>query len=100
MIGSSSYSCIKTDSFTKTILECCDSCFDNWSLAVKGCIEYYCGDLHAADCLYHHSCSGNFRSGLDIPLQFRGDPEAKRKKNWTTQESGPGASIFQNMYLP
>ena len=78
--GSSDYSCVKTYAFANTILECCDSRFDNWSLAVKGRIEYYCGDLHAADCLYHHSCSGNFRSGLDIPLQLRDGPERKRKK--------------------
>ncbi|KAG7164298.1 hypothetical protein Hamer_G003454 [Homarus americanus] len=48
---------------------------------VKGRIEYYGCDLHAADCIYHRSCSGNLRSGLSIPLQFQNVPEAKRRKS-------------------
>ena len=81
VVGSLDYSYVKTDNFVKTILECCDDRSDNWSFIVKGRIEYYGCDLHAADCLYHHSCSGNFRSGRDIPLQFQSGPEVKRKKS-------------------
>lgn len=77
---SADFSYVKTDSFVKTILECCDNRSDEWGLTVKGRIEYYGCDLHAADCLYHHSCSGNFRSGLGIPLQFQNIPDAKRRK--------------------
>ena len=33
--GSSDYNCVKTDAFANTIMECCDSRFDNWSLAMK-----------------------------------------------------------------
>ena len=62
--GNSDYSYVNTDTFSMTILDCCDSHLDNWSFTVKCRIEHYCGDLHAADCLYHHSCSGHFRSGL------------------------------------
>ena len=39
----SDYSYVKTDSFARTILECCDSRSD-WSFTLKGWIEYY-GDL-------------------------------------------------------
>ena len=61
---------------------------------LKGLIECYCGGLMLQTvCITIHSCSGNFWSGLDIPLQFSGDPEAVQKI-WTTQESGPGGSIF------
>ena len=75
-------SCVKTDSFTKTILECCDSRLDNCSFVVKGRIECYCGGLMLQTvCITIHSCSGYSWSGLDIPLQFRGDPEAKCKKS-------------------
>ena len=48
---------------------------------MKGRIEYYGGDLHAADCLYHHSCSVNFRYGFNVPLQYGRVPEAKRRKS-------------------
>ena len=78
---SSDYSCVQTDSFAKTILQCCGDRTDDWGFAVKGRIEYYGGDLHAADCVYHHSCYGNFRSGLDIPQKFRDEPKAQRRKS-------------------
>ena len=32
-------------------------------------------------CITIHSCSGYSWSGLDVSLQFCGDPEAKRKKS-------------------
>ena len=79
--GNSDYSYVKTDSFTRTILECCDDRKDNWSFTVKGRIEYFGSDLHAADCVYHHLCSTNFRSGRDVPHQFRSDNEAKCRKS-------------------
>lgn len=79
--GSASVSYVKTDTFVKTILECCDSRSDEWAFTVRGRIEYYGCDLHAADCIYHHSCSGNFRSGLCTPLQFQNVQEAKRRKS-------------------
>ena len=74
------FSCVRTNMFVKTILEVCESRSDDWGLTVKGRIEYYLHDLHAADGLYHHSCSGNFRSFLGVPLQFQTAPEAKRRK--------------------
>ena len=48
---------------------------------MRGRIEYYGCDLYAADYSYHCSCSGNFWSGLSIPLQFKNVPEAKRRKS-------------------
>lgn len=55
--GSADYSHVKTDIFAKTILQCCESRCDEWSFKVKGRIEYYHGDLHAADCVYHNVCT-------------------------------------------
>ena len=75
------FSFVKTDVFARTILDCCERRSDDWSFAVKGRIEYYGGDLHAADCLYHHSCSVNFRYGFNVPLQYGRVPEAKRRKS-------------------
>lgn len=76
----SDYSYVKTDTFVKTILDCCERRSDDWSFIVKGRIEYYGGDLHAADCIYHHKCSVNFRTGHEMPVQFRVGTEVKRKK--------------------
>ncbi|KAG1662657.1 Villin-1 [Nymphon striatum] len=38
-------------------------------------------DLHAADCIYHHSCSINFRTDRDVPQQYRSCPPRKRRKS-------------------
>lgn len=78
---SADYSYVKTDNFTRSILQCCDDRSDDWSLTVKSRIEFFAGDLHAADCVYHHTCSSHFRCGRGIPLQFQKDPETKRRKS-------------------
>ncbi len=99
--GSADHSCVKTDAFSKSIMDCCDSRLDSRSVTVKGCIQYYCGDLHAADCLYHlyhHSCNGNFWSGLNIPLQFDDGPERKRKKIGQPQNHDQ-EQAFSKMHL-
>jgi len=79
--GSAGFSYVKTDTFVKTILQCCDSHSDEWAFTVKGRIEYYDCDLQVANCIYHHSCSGNFWSGLCTPLQFQNVPERKCRKS-------------------
>ena len=79
--GSADYSHVKTEIFAKTILQCCESRCDEWSFKVKGRIEYYHGDLHAADCVYHNVCSSHFRCGRDVPLQFLTQPDPKRRKS-------------------
>jgi len=75
------FSWVLTDKFVETILEVCESRSDDWGLTVKGRIEYYLRDLHAADGLYHHSCCGNFRSFKSVPLEFQNAPDAKRRKS-------------------
>lgn len=51
-----------------------------WSHVVKGRLKYYANDLHGADCVYHHVCSSNFRTGREIPQRFDTKPLSKRKK--------------------
>ena len=75
------FSWVRTDKFVETILEVCESRADPWGLTVKGRIEYYLRDLHAADGLYHHSCSGNFRYFKSVPIEFQNAPDAKRRKS-------------------
>jgi len=54
------YSCVRTYNFVDKILAKCKTRTDEWALNVQGRIEYFSGDLHAADSLYHHSCDVNF----------------------------------------
>jgi len=42
---------VKTDAFVQTILVHCRTRGDEWATAVQGQIEYFGGDLHAADCV-------------------------------------------------
>ena len=62
---------VETHDFGRTILECCEDRADEWAYAVKGKINFYGGDLPARDCVYHHSCSINFRNGKDIPRKYK-----------------------------
>lgn len=59
---------VRTHDFASSILECCKQRSDDWSFNVSGKIEYYQRDLHAADCVYHQSCSVNFRTGKQVIL--------------------------------
>ena len=65
---SSDYSNVKIDTFADSILKCCDNRSNDCVTTVKGRIEYFCGDLHAADCIYHHSCSINLQTDHTEPL--------------------------------
>ena len=71
---------VKTDVFPQTVLSHCEERFDDWSFTVKGRIECFAKDLHAADCIYDQQCSVNFRSDRDIPEQFRTELVTKCKK--------------------
>ena len=74
------YSCVRTYNFADKILARCKSRSDEWASTVQGRIEYFSGDLHAADCLYHHSCDVNFRTGRDVPTYHMAETSSKRKK--------------------
>ena len=75
------YSSVKTYTFVDTILAQCKSRGDEWAISVQGRIEYFSGDLHAADSLYHHCCDVNFRTGREVlaPMQDKAGPSSKRK---------------------
>ena len=62
------------------IINHCKTRSDEWASSVRVRIEYFGGELHAADSLYHHCCDVNFRTGRDLPIQYRADPGGKRKK--------------------
>ena len=73
-------SSVMTGAFTQSILYMCDKRNDDWSLDVRGRIEYYSRDLIAAEIKYHHQCDTNFRNGFDLPLKYENEPEAKCKR--------------------
>lgn len=68
--------------FRGTILNICKERNDEWSHIVLGRLEFL-QDLHAADAFYHQTCSSSFRTGKNIPKQFRDDnePMCKRVKS-------------------
>ena len=78
---------VKTDAFVQTILVNCKTRGDKWAIAVQGRIEYFGGDLHAADCVYHQSCNVNFRTMRGIPRQFTSVESAKRRKSRRPKDS-------------
>lgn len=61
---------VRTMDFQESIFKCCEQRKDNWSETVLGRLEYL-RDLHAADAVYHQSCSVNFRTGKQIPKEFQ-----------------------------
>jgi hypothetical protein len=61
---------VRTYDFQKNILELCAQRSDDWARKVKARIECV-HDLHAADTVYHQTCSINFRTGKDIPHKFQ-----------------------------
>ena len=62
---------VKTDVFAETIKKCCKERSDEWSFVVLRRIEYFMSDVHAVDCIYHRSCSVNFRTGKNVPKQYK-----------------------------
>ena len=78
---------VKTDAFVQTILVHCKTRGDEWATAVQGRIEYFGGDLHAADCVYHQSCNVNFRTMRNIPRQFTSVESTKRRKSGRPKDS-------------
>ena len=62
---------VEFDKFITEILNCSSKRKDYWSDHVKLTIEYYQWDLFAFDVVYHDQCDINFRTGKNIPLEFR-----------------------------
>lgn len=63
---------VRTKDFQTSITVLCRDRTDEWSQIVLGRLQY-AQDLHAADTVYHQSCSVNFRTGKRIPKQYNSD---------------------------
>lgn len=60
---------IRTNDLQTNILKVCQERNDDWAVAVRGRIETI-NDLHAADAIYHQTCSVNFRTSKAVPKAF------------------------------
>ncbi|VDI49935.1 Hypothetical predicted protein [Mytilus galloprovincialis] len=69
---------VRTSEFQCKIEDICRQREDEWALEVRGRLAFV-QDLHAADALYHQTCSVNFRTLKQTPLAF--SPPAKKGKN-------------------
>lgn len=71
---------VKTVGLKNTVLATCNERADSWSDTVKARILHV-HDLHAADAVYHQTCSVNFRTKKQMPMtQMTGNEETKRAK--------------------
>ena len=70
---------VKTIGIKETILKICEERADSWSDVVKARILHV-HDLHAADAIYHQTCSVNFRTKKQMPIaQFAAEDIKKPK---------------------
>ena len=60
---------VRTMDMQQTILNECEARGDEWAETVRARIQSV-HDLPAADAIYHHSCSTNFRTKMNIPVQL------------------------------
>ncbi|CAC5372627.1 unnamed protein product [Mytilus coruscus] len=85
------------DEFQCKIEDICKQREDEWALEVRGRLEFV-QDLHAADALYHQTCSVNFRTLKQTPLAF--SPPAKKAKTQAGRKSSLSESfLFAAKYL-
>jgi len=70
---------VRTIEFTDNVKKGCKKRCDEWSYIVLGRVESILSDLHAADCVYHRSCSVNFQNGKQILQVYETDPVLCKK---------------------
>ena len=70
---------MKTIGIKETILKICQERADSWSDVVKARILHV-HDLHAADAIYHQTCSVNFRTKKQMPMAQFATEDFKRPK--------------------
>ena len=71
---------VKAIGLKDTLLATCFERADSWSDTVKARIMHV-HDLHAADAVYHQTCSVNFRTGKQMPMaQLASTEDSKRPK--------------------
>ncbi|CAC5372575.1 unnamed protein product [Mytilus coruscus] len=86
---------VRTDDFQRRIEQVCNDRDDEWAPEVRGRLECI-SDLHAADALYHQTCSVNFRTSKKVPEAFSPDPKAK-ENNYHGRPAAYGEQFKKKM---
>ena len=60
------------------LLAVCRQCGDSWGATLQAQILPV-HDLHAADAVYHHICSNNFRTNKQIPAAYQTETSCAKK---------------------
>lgn len=89
---------VTTKTFAGKMLENCKARGDEWASSVQGRIEYFSGELVAVKCVYHHSCDVNFRTGRNIPVQYRFGPDHKRSKAGRPKNNDQEQAFLKTCY--
>ena len=58
--------------FRDSVLKACTVRNDHWAQTVSARLEF-AEDCVAVEAVYHHACSTNFRTGINLPLAFCGN---------------------------
>ncbi|CAC5372506.1 unnamed protein product [Mytilus coruscus] len=88
---------VRTSEFQCKIEDICKQRKNEWALEVRGRLEFI-QDLHAANALYHQTCSVNFQTLKQTPLAF--SPPAKKAKTQAGRKSSLSESfLFAAKYL-
>ena len=79
---------VKTIGIKQTVLKLCQERADSWSDTVKARILHV-HDLHAADAVYHQTCSVTFRTKKQMPMSAEDSkrPKLGRPQNDTRAEA-------------
>lgn len=84
---------VQTVDFQQNILMMCDERRDEWSAEVRGRVEIV-NDLHAADAVYHQSCSVNLELKKQSHKQFYPNRSASQRKVDQTLQMNTFSLLF------
>ncbi|CAG2198760.1 SMAD4 [Mytilus edulis] len=86
---------VRTTDFSNTLRNICKERNDEWSEIVLRRLNIAPSDLHAADAIYHQTCSVNFRTGKQIPVSKQANKEVKRTTPGRPKEDSSEKAFLQ-----
>ena len=85
---------VRTKDFQLAIEQQCQERNDDWSQKVIGRLNF-AQDLHAADAVYHQTCSVNFRTNKSLPLEYSLHKNVKRKRTGRPEQSNRSKAFLE-----
>lgn len=86
---------VRTTDFSNTLRNICKERNDEWSEIVLRRLNIAPSDLHAADAIYHQTCSVNFRTGRQITVSKQANKEVKRTTPGRPKEDSSEKAFLQ-----